>query len=164
MSAHLEPHVFGFLTLQVLNTKPAELLEQGRRHLEFACSLAESQIERGGRALFEHPWTATSWNERKLLANDGMRRVRCDQCQFGMTSVDGAGNVGPAQKATGFTTNDEYTAEAVNRRCFGGHDHIQLLTGRAKSCVQYPPRERWQRYCALCDRAWDPRDAAKLRK
>ena len=94
-------------------------------------SLAESQIERGGRVLFEHPWTATSWNEpylRKLLANDGMRRVRCDQCQFGMTSVDGAGNVGPAQKATGFMTNDEYIAEAVDRRCFGGHDHIQLLS------------------------------------
>ena len=28
------------------------------------------------------------------------RRVRCDQCQFGMTSVDGAGNVGPARKAS----------------------------------------------------------------
>ena len=31
-------------------------------------------------------------------------------------------------------TNDEYIAEAVNRRCFGGHDHIQLLNGRAKAC------------------------------
>ena len=117
------PMCLAFSQLQALNTKPerlAELLEQGRRHLEFECSLAESQIERGGRVLFEHPWTATSWNEpclRKLLANDGMRRVRCDQCQFGMTSVDGAGNVGAAQKATGFMTNDEYIAEAVDRRC-----------------------------------------------
>ena len=78
----LSPMCLAFSQLQSLNTKPerlAELLEQGRRHLEFACSLAESQIERGGRVLFEHPWTATSWNEpclRKLLANDGMRRVR----------------------------------------------------------------------------------------
>ena len=129
-----------FSQLQALNTKPdklAELLEQGRRHLEFACSLAELQVERGGRVLFEHPWAATSWNEpclRKLLAIDGMRRVRCDQCQFGMTSVDGAVNVGPARKATGLMTKDEYIAEAVNRRCFGGHDHIQLLNGRAKAC------------------------------
>ena len=53
---------------------------------------------------------------KNLLAMDGMRRVRCDQCQFGMTSVDDAGNVGPARKATGFTTNDEYIAEAVDRR------------------------------------------------
>ena len=43
-----------------------------------------------------------------------MRKVRCDQCQFGMTSVDGADNVGPAQKVTKFMTNEEYIAEAVN--------------------------------------------------
>ena len=76
----------------------------------------------------------------KLRSIDGMRCVRCDQCQFGMTSVDSAGNVGPACKATGFMTNDEYIAEAVNRQCFGGHDHIQLLSGRAKSCEKYLPR------------------------
>ena len=58
-----------------------------------------------------------------------MRKVRCDQCQFKITSVDGAGNVGPARKAKGFMTNDEYIAETVTRRCFGGHGHIQLLNG-----------------------------------
>ena len=76
----------------------------------------------------------------KLKSIDGMRCVRCDQCQFGMTSVDRAGNVGPACKATGFMTNDEYIADALNRHCSGGHDHIQLLSGKAKSCEKYPPR------------------------
>ena len=66
--------------------------------------------------------------------------VRCDRCQFGMTSVGSAGNVVPASKATGFMTNDEYIAEAVNRHCFGGHDHIQSLSGRATSCEKCPPR------------------------
>ena len=111
--------------------------------MEFECSLGESQIEQGGRVLFEHPWTATSWNEPclgKLLANDGMRKMRCDQCHFGMTSFDGAGNVGAAQKATKIMTNDVYIADAVNRRCFGGRNHIQLLSGRAKACEKYPPR------------------------
>ena len=37
-------------------------------------------------------------------------------------------------------TDDEYIAEAVNRHCFGGHDHIQSLSGSAKSCEKYPPR------------------------
>ena len=63
-----ESHVFGFLPV-------ASLLEQGRRHLEFPCSLAESQVERGGRVLFEHPWAATLWNEpclKKLLAQGPM--------------------------------------------------------------------------------------------
>ena len=113
-----------FSQLQVLNTKPAnfaELLEQGKRLLEFACSLAELQIERGGRVLFEHPLAALDeLCLRKLLAIDGMRSVRCDQCQFGMTSVDCAGN--------------------MNRRCLGGHDHVQLSSGSAKSCEKYPPR------------------------
>ena len=83
------------------------------------------------------------WNEpclRKLLTIDGMRRVRCDQCQFGMTHVDDAGNVGRARKATGFMTNDECIAEAVERRCFGRHDYIQLLTSFAKACEKNSPR------------------------
>ena len=74
------------------HTKPdelAELREQGKRHLEFACSLARLQIERGGRVLFEYPLAASEepclW---KLRSIDGMRCIRCDQCQFGLTSVD----------------------------------------------------------------------------
>ena len=63
-----------------------------------------------------------------------MRRVRCDQGKFGLSSVDDAENVEPARKATGFMTSDEYIAEAVERRCFGGHEHIQLLSGRPKVC------------------------------
>ena len=56
------------------------------------------------------------------------------------TSVGCEGTVGPACKATGFMTIDEYIAEAVNRHCFGGHDHIQSLSGSAKSCEKYHPR------------------------
>ena len=95
---------FAFSQLQALNAKPerlAELLEQGKRHLEFACSLAETQIENCGRVLFEHLWATDEPCLKKLLAFDGMRRVFCDQCQFGLTSVDNAENVGPARKATG---------------------------------------------------------------
>ena len=35
-------------------------------------------------------------------------------------------------KATGFMTNDGYIAEPVGRRCFCGHDHIQLLVAEQK--------------------------------
>ena len=37
-------------------------------------------------------------------------------------------------------TNDEYIAEAVERRCFGEREHVQLLSGRAKACERYPLR------------------------
>ena len=40
----------------------------------------------------------------------------------------------------GTWANDEYIAEAVNRHCFGGHDHIQLLNDRATAYEKYPPR------------------------
>ena len=102
----LSPMCLVFTQLQALNAKPervVELLEQGRQHLEFACSLAQPQVERGGRVLFEHP------NEpylKELSAIDGMRTVRCDLCEFGLTSVDGAGNVALSRKATGFMTSD----------------------------------------------------------
>ena len=124
------------------HTKPDELAEQqeqGKHHLEFACGLARLQIEQGGRVLFEYPLAASKepclWT---LTSTDGMRCVRCDQCQIGMTS-DSAGRGGLACKATGFTTNDEYIAEAVNRHCFGGHDHIQSLSGTEKYCDKVPP-------------------------
>ena len=134
----LSPMCLSLSLSRLQHPKPdelAELREQGKRHLEFACSPARLQIQRGGRVLCECPLAASEepclW---KLRSIDGMRCVRCDQCQFGMTSDDS----GPACKATGFMTNDEYIVEAVNRHCFGAHDHNQLLNGRAKSCEKYP--------------------------
>ena len=57
-----ESHVLGSLSLSRLqHAKPdesAELLEQGKRHLEFACSLAEFQIEQDGRVLIQYPCCA----------------------------------------------------------------------------------------------------------
>ena len=51
-------------------------------------------------------------------------------------------------KATGFMTNDGYIAEPVGRRCFCGHDHIQLLVAEQKlaKSILY---DWWRRYCAL---------------
>ena len=112
-----ESHALGFLSATTHHARQVGRTAGAgqKRHLEFACSL-ELQIERGGRVLFEHPLAALDEPcLRKLLAIYGMRSVRCDQCQFGMTSVDCAGNVGPARKATWFMTNDECIAEAVNR-------------------------------------------------
>ena len=75
-----------------------------------------------------------------------------------MTSVDDAVK-GLARKATGFITNDECTAEAVDTRCSGGHDNIQLLNGRANARLKYLPR-----LVAVILRGQSmPRDAASSR-
>ena len=54
----------------------AELREQGKRHLEIACSLAELQIEQSERLLFEY--CLATFKEPclwKLRSIDGMRCV-----------------------------------------------------------------------------------------
>ena len=50
----------------------------------------------------------------KLLAIDGCVGSNAMNGQFGMTSVDDVGNVGPARKATRFMMNGEHIAEAVD--------------------------------------------------
>ena len=67
----LSPLCVAFSTLQNLSKGSAHyeaLLANGRMHVEYACSLAEEQIDRGGRVLFEHPWGASSWIEPRLKA------------------------------------------------------------------------------------------------
>ena len=67
----LSPLRVAFSTLQNLNKGFAHyeaLLANGRMHLEYACSLAEEQMDRGGRVLFEHLWGASSWIEPRLKA------------------------------------------------------------------------------------------------
>ena len=59
----------------------------------------------------------------KLRSIDGMRCVRSDQCQFGMTLIDSEGNVGPACKASGQMTNGEHIEEAVNRHFWWTRSH-----------------------------------------
>lgn len=104
----LSPMCVAFSALQRLtpdSEKFRALLADGRKHLEFAAELAGAQLDRGGRVLFEHPWAAASWLEpalRALLARPSCRRVRCDQCLFGLRTTDKWGEVRPAQKSTGF--------------------------------------------------------------
>ena len=66
------------------------------------------------------------------------RRAPRDQCQFGQTAVDADGSVGPARKAVGFMTNEEFNDAAMERRCCSGRPHVQLLRGRAKAREKVP--------------------------
>ena len=93
--------------------------------------------------LFEHSRAAASWLEpalRALLARSSCRRVRCDQCLFGLRITDKWGEVRPAQKSTGFLTNCEFLAQALSRKCRGHHDHAPPMGGRAEAAERYPPR------------------------
>ena len=134
-----------FPALQNLN--PKKNTEEWKRayteaclHIPFCCELYREQIDRGGYILHEHPVTATSWKlpcVQEIMSMAGMRKVWADQCQFGLSSKEG-GRMGPAKKPTYFMTNSPYLAEALSRRCQGGHKHVILLDRRAGPAAEYP--------------------------
>ena len=137
------PPCHGFSVLQELNfermglEKSVAMIQAGLEHLELAAALAKWQIRRGGYAVLEQPLGARSWKEeclQRLLQLPGVQRVRCDMCAFGM-SVTG---IGLNKKPTGLLTNSPYVAEEMGRLCDGGHQHVNLMEGRAKKAEEYP--------------------------
>ena len=60
----------------------AQMLEEGRSHLEFMASIYNEQLRHGRHFLHEHPATALSWKEEpilKLLQTKVVGQVVCDQ-------------------------------------------------------------------------------------
>ena len=67
----------------------------------------------------------------------GVFTVRGDMCRFGMSSEDSLGSA-PVKKPTGWMTNSLHISDALEKRCSGGHRHVQLTDGRARACQVYP--------------------------
>ena len=66
-----------------------------------------------------------------------MFTVRGDMCRSGMSSEDSLGSA-PVKKPTGWMTNSLHISDALEKRCSGGHRHVQLTDGRARACQVYP--------------------------
>ena len=111
-------------------------LAEGREHLEFGMELYEWQVRRDKMAIFEHPSTSAAWNEeavQKLLQRPEVRRVRADQCEYGL-AVKGISN----KKPTDFMVNTEHLARKLSKRCQGQHKHQPLMGGLARLAQEYP--------------------------
>ncbi len=70
------------------------MLERARVHLKFCMKLCKLQMEMGLHFLFEHPWSAASWNTEEVVdvsRRKGVQTVRGDMCRFGMMSEDEEG-------------------------------------------------------------------------
>ena len=138
----VSPPCSAFSILQSLNHRhhgiKAELrLAEGRGHLQFAMEVFRWQTLRKKLAIFEHPATSRAWQEecvQEVMEIPGVRRVRADQCQYGL-AVRGEA---PNKKPTDFLTNGENTAVALSRRCQGGHVHMPLIGGIARFAQKYP--------------------------
>ena len=121
----------------------AAKLAEGRQHLETACRAYKAQIKGKRFFVHEHPWGATSWSEpsiREVMNMPGVMVVRGDQCMHGLTTTTPDGEVLPAMKPTGFMTNCPLMAEALSKRCDGGHTHAQLVGNRAGPAAIYTPQ------------------------
>ena len=116
----------------------------------FCIELYEIQHRAGRLFLHEHPRFAWSWllpAMQKLRARLGVWEIGMEQCGAGLVVPSDNGDFAPAEKKTGWLTNSEYLAEAVDIHCPNldpsrpdlWHVHQQLVGGRAKWAEEYPP-------------------------
>ena len=80
-------------------------LREAKEFVEFAMELCTLQHTHGCKFVFEHPWLAASWQQEcvlGVLALEGVKRVRTDQCMFGLKGYV-SGKLG--MKPTGIMTN-----------------------------------------------------------
>ena len=106
--------------------------------LEFAISVCLLCQELELTFVFEHPFTATSWQipaMQKLLRNPLFHFSRADQCEYGLRGPRG----GLHRKATGFITNCRRISEVLKRRCAGNHEHEVIIGGRVSQLAQKYP-------------------------
>ena len=136
------PMCTAFSALQGLNKwrmhpkKWDAMVEKGIRHMRFAVKLYRLQAEQGRWFLHEHPNSASSWKlpEVQALMNDlGIQKTVGHMCRYGMQSSNEFGP-GKVKKPTGFLTNSSLLADCLNHKCLGGHQHVQLVGGRARAC------------------------------
>ena len=116
-------------------------VDEGRTHLNFMTSLYRLQVRAGRFFLHEHPATALSWKEEKimdLLEHPDVDEVVADQCQYGLTSKSPEGDELPVLKPTRFMSNSRQMLERLSRRCKRDHVHQQLTGGRCAAAAFYP--------------------------
>ena len=95
------------------------------RQVEFCIAQAKRQLKRGGRVLFEHPWSSGIWKfppMMKLLQN--MSPCKASMCAYGLKNPD---NGLPILKPTGLAVSHGDMV-GLAKTC-PGHDvhHINRL-------------------------------------
>jgi len=129
------------LLKELRNRKPESMeryLKKKRiadRLLNFAIDVATLCIELNLSFVLEHPWSASSWktvNMKRLLQLEGVQLSRCDQCMTGLQSENGSLH----RKRTGFATNNETIAKALNIPCDKSHQHEHIIGGHRSKFSQ----------------------------
>lgn len=119
-------------------------LAEAKLLLAFGIEICEMVRSYGGIFLFEHPWTSKAWTDHhltSLLNGPDILLAKCDQCMYGLKSVEG----GPQRKPTGWMTNHPKMAEMLNQSCDHSHEHTPILgssqgIARSAYAAKYPTK------------------------
>ena len=148
------PMCTAFSLLQNLNYAKMDPKDVKRKiaealvHVHFCLSLYREQMEGGRYFLHEHPASATSWRDEKVMRMRDDPRVSCvvgHMCAQEMLAKDAEG-IGLVYKPTRWMTNSECVARRVGKRCVNEknvdksswHRHVHLVGGRAGAAQVYP--------------------------
>jgi hypothetical protein len=110
--------------------------------LDFAMQVYEMQLRAGRHFLHEHPQSASSWQDPKMvkmLAHPRVGTAVAHLCQYGLKTRGDDGAWQPAKKATRFASSSEEVLRQLDRKCDGKHVHRHLTQGRARHAAVYPP-------------------------
>ena len=72
------------------------------------------------------------------MEDEGVVTTVADQCRYGLMTRGEDGGMMPAKKKTRFMTNSQAIAEELGKNCEGGHQHQQLVGGRAADAARCP--------------------------
>ena len=118
-----------------------EILNEARGHLHFMIRVYWKQILAGRHFLHEHPETARSWSDPKmveLMADPRVDSVTSHQCEYSLMTPDHLGRPTPAKKPTRWLSSSPRMLKRLSRRCQENHVHEHLLAGRPKDAALYP--------------------------
>jgi hypothetical protein len=111
--------------------------------LHFALEIYELQVRAGRHFIHEHPQSASSWRDEKMIKmmqHPDVGSVVTHLCQFGMKTKGKNGEWQPAKKATRFASSAIEVLHILDKKCGGKHIHGHLLDGKAKQAAIYPPK------------------------
>eukprot|EP00435_Cladocopium_sp_Y103_P056623 s299_g19.t1 len=119
-------------------------LRDAKKLLKFCAKVCQLCRSLGLSFLFEHPWSASSWNEpcmQPLISADDCFLARGDQCMFGLSTTHDE----PMRKRSGFLTNNQLIAQTLNVTCDNSHVHQHVMgrdrgasINRSRLAQKYP--------------------------
>ena len=119
-------------------------LRAAKQLLRFCAKVCQLCRSLGLSFLFEHPWSASSWNEpclQQLISQEDCYMARGDQCMFGLVTTHDE----PMRKRSGFLTNNFDIAQTLNKTCDFSHSHQHVMgrdrgasINRSRMAQKYP--------------------------